>query len=533
MRDEASFITIKIGITMKRIWASSAGFYCVILVATAFVFLWQQHLSPVLDRDGVTYLQSAAGFLEKGWQGVIELGEQATWPFYSIFIALFSKLTFLPISLAAQVLNFIFVLITVVSFVQIVKLIGGDLTTRYFALLAILCWHGLTRYFPDVLRDHGFNAFLLLSVILFYHYLRAYQWRYLMAWWFCIAIAFLFRLEAIVYVLLLPLAVGCQASSSGKNRFLGMIQLYCVPFLLLLFVMLSGYDLFSGHLRFEYIYQQITQIFSEIALHWQQHTDQLAQTVFPNVDYVFFGLFASAVAIFICLLLETLGVLNVVALLYVFKCRKECLAHTEWRFVVSYAAVAWLIMALFFLEYFFLSHRYVVQFGLFVAMIAPFALRHAYRRWSSGSGHMRVGVVILSCAVIYNIIASLFHFGHENHVAMVQMGRWMKDNLPANVKVVTNAKRISYYASRDHHLGFNDALDNTIIISSPAELLSNKNWLCSDYVVFVGNRRAFDDVFQTLKQRHWLLGKPKQYVASVDYAAVIAKVNPLMCQHPG
>jgi len=163
---------------------------------------WAVFLDDVVNNDGTLYLHIAE-LLDRGeWQAAFQLYK---WPFYPFLISLVAKVPGLDYEYAAHLLNAALTALTVVCFISLVRELGGEKTTILAAAIVILLYPGANEYRSFIIKDTGYIAFYLLSLLYFFRSLRSPGWGQVVAWTSSILVAALFRIEGFVFVAMLPL----------------------------------------------------------------------------------------------------------------------------------------------------------------------------------------------------------------------------------------------------------------------------------------------------------------------------------------
>jgi hypothetical protein len=103
----------------RRVIDSRYIIYFTAALISVFLSLWINSQEVLLNPDAICYLQSAE-MVNHGLSAVMSLCDQSQWPFYSLLIAGFVKITTLSYEHAAFILNGFFSLCTVVLFMRIV-----------------------------------------------------------------------------------------------------------------------------------------------------------------------------------------------------------------------------------------------------------------------------------------------------------------------------------------------------------------------------------------------------------------------------
>ena len=156
-----------------------------------------------INRDSLYYLESARLLAIGEWSQAVKLFQ---WPFYSALIAAIHKLTTLNIHLCAQILSVGLFGIATYSFLTIIQLAGGG---KKELLAGSLILFSSNYMVGDVLamlmRDQGFWAFFLTSIVFFIRYYKSGTYKDAFFWQLSAIVATLFRIEGITYLILLPL----------------------------------------------------------------------------------------------------------------------------------------------------------------------------------------------------------------------------------------------------------------------------------------------------------------------------------------
>jgi hypothetical protein len=170
--------------------------------------------ATVVNPDGICYLQSAATIASAGLHTATQLCGQAQWPFYSILIYSVVSLTKFSYITAAFVVDGICSLISVLTFIYIVQLMGAPRRVLWLAAATILMAHEFNSVREYVIRDHGFWAFYLISVVGLIKFFRHDRWCDALLWLSALSVATLFRVEGIIFIIMLPFT----ALFVSKNR---------------------------------------------------------------------------------------------------------------------------------------------------------------------------------------------------------------------------------------------------------------------------------------------------------------------------
>jgi hypothetical protein len=186
---------------MERWLNNRFAVYWGVAIASGILSLYRIATRDLINGDGIRYIGLAKTFLNEGLGSAIDVYH---WPFYSILIGLVHRITGLGFEDAASLLNLLFLMIVCVVFVRIYEEISGKQARIWVAALLILALPILNDYRGFVIRDYGFWAFMLLALFYFIRYSRSPGLMNALRWQFSIALAILFRVEGIAFLILAP-----------------------------------------------------------------------------------------------------------------------------------------------------------------------------------------------------------------------------------------------------------------------------------------------------------------------------------------
>jgi len=457
--------------------------YTVIAIATIILYLRQLYLYPVINPDGVTYLQAAAIYTKNGLHGILALGEQAKWPFYPIIIGWIHQILGLNTWTTQRWFDGFCLTASAICFLAVARLLSQHPRQGIWAIFLWISWHAYIKWWPQVIRDHGFLLCLLLSLYSYYYYFLKRNTVWAFAWSGSIFLGALFRIEGIIYALLLPFfSIFFLRHQTFRERLGVWIQLnYLSVILTLIFVALfMANKLGINSFRFAYIWQELSLYGSTVTSEFMRRYHTMAQYIFyrespcPSCALVtgYFTLF----------IIYVINQINL-AIIPVFLMMRTSLSYSK-SFILSpifipYLSIALALPLLFFIEYAFLNGRYLLPFGLFTLLSAAIFLPHIIDKLTTKNRIMFIGTI--GTLFTYGLIASMFSFGHKTYDDM-EIGLWLKSHYP-NQRILTTNKRILFYASNPPTYRQGESytpLDNNLSLSI---LKQNPSWCNNDLLV--------------------------------------------------
>ncbi len=469
----------------------------------------------VINPDAICYLQSAES-LPQGLSFVTQLCGQAKWPFYSIFIFSLASATKFSYLTSAYILDALFTLISVVSFIAIIQSLKNNIRTLCFAAFVILFAHQFNTVREYIVRDHGFWAFYLLSIVCLMRYFRFPQWSYALAWSMSLVIATLFRIEGVVFLVLLPLVTFLETKKSFLSRIQSFLQLNTVFFLGLICVCVWMFFRGTEHLgRLNEIQFQILHGFTVITEHFQIRANLLAQHILSQYSAHDASLIFIIVLIswFVIQIVENLSLIYAVLVIYAWWNKLLKTFDPMTRFILwGYIIVNIFITFVFLVEHMFLTKRYLLPLSLILMIWIPLALDDLYHQWQKRKWPL---VFALFCIIISGY-SSMMDRGYPKKY-IHDAGNWLNLNLPEKAKLYSNDYQLMYYSQR---------FGNDIFKKAPEFLkenaISNGKWKQFDFLALRFDKKKITKDNMLINE----LGQPIQVFANKrGDQVIIYKVN--------
>lgn len=474
-------------------------FYFYAIVMSLALSLWIDWRESVINPDAICYIISAEA-VTSGLKEMMHLCAQARWPLYSVLIYAVVQITHLPFDMAAYVLDGFLTAISVLTFMLIIKELGGSRKTLWLGALVILLAHDFNSVREYIIRDHGFWAFYLVSMLLMLRYLRVPYWLTGVAFNASLLIATLFRIEGVLFLLVLPFFSLICFQYPFRRRAWFFLNLN----LLTVFIFFAAIIWFCLHPqqkleklgRISEFIEQMKHGVGLIIWRYQYTKASLIRYVMTLDSIV-------QADLILTLLLLVWYMVSVVMHLSFGYCmlamyalwRKTCSFVKSANIVlVGYILVNLVITIGFFLENLFLSKRYLIALSLIFMLFVPFALQDLLSRWHNK--RYRIFLCIAVCCMLISSLGGVFEFGYSKAYVR-DAGNWLAKNVPASASLYANEYQLMYYSK---HFD-NKILYEKHVLFRASTAISNNKWKQYDYLAIrVGKKEShgFADVLQEI-----------------------------------
>lgn len=380
-------------------------------------------LGSTVNRDGVLYLQAAQAFLDGGFAAAKSV---FPWPFFSILIAVTSRLTGLGLEASGYLLNALFMAGTCALMTTCVHREKPALT--WLALLTVLALPGLNEYRNELLREFGCWFFIMLAFWLALQWQPRPTWRLALATQAALLAAALFRPEALTLYAALVL---WQLTDSGNQRWRRVAMIGALP-------ILGAASLVTLLLTNQLVDSRLGSEFSRLSTaRFDAKADILAGAL---LDYargnsraiLFFG----SLALIPIKLIQKFS-LFLVPLAFFLTTRKDYRPSPFERLLLCAITVHLLVLSVFVTDLQFLAGRYVAPILLFSTPFVAAGLQYILANKPRLLWLIPAVIVIIA---LTNVVSTGPGKGH-----FVDAGRWLAENARPE-QVYIDSKRTAYYA---------------------------------------------------------------------------------------
>jgi hypothetical protein len=420
--------------------------YSLAAVASILLSIWAAAKTSVINPDAICYLYSAAA-MEKGLTIATHLCEQSKWPFYSILIFGLSKLTSLSFTSAAFCLNGFFSLISVLTFIAIVNQLTNHPRIIALSACVILLAHTFNGLRVEIIRDHGFWAFYLLSVFFILQvFKKNNSFCYALLWSISLSIATLFRIEGAVFLLLLPFILFFDTRQTILLRIKTFLQLYLLTVLatiaLLLWIIFHPTQTLG---RLPEIQFQLTHGITELLQAFRHTTNALENSVLNaysarDANLITIGML---MCWYIFNVVSNVSFIYAILIIYAWWKKLANFTHEKQLIVWGYIVINILITGIFLIENGFLAARYLIALSFILMLWVPFALENLIQQWPKHKWPLLLAVLLI---IIYGA-GGIFDFGHSKKYIR-EGGDWLASHATVNQKIYSNDYQLLYYSNQ-------------------------------------------------------------------------------------
>lgn len=419
------------------------GLYLAVSALSILLSVYAIVLNPVLSSDSILYLRTAEAFAASGMSGALEL---YSWPFLSILIALLNSITGLSFELSAYLLSTFFYLVICGAFICVIRELGGSSRTQWVAAFLVLTYPTLNDYRDYIIRDHGFWALLLCSLVFLLRFQSNSGFRNAIGWLLCATTAVAFRIEASALLCIAPLALLFGDTKPLRKKFESAGLLYALTFslvLLLLFVVTGFTDSLSVSqvlADIRYIPAMLAEISQGILV--SSDAINLALSNPYLADDIGFVYVSGLLMLLVFQIMHAFLPNNLILLIW-----GRGLAHKPFssgglNIIVCHLVVIFLYLVFAIITKQFTNDRFMVPLCLMLLLWLPFYADAIIEQFCQQK--VRWSPVLLSLLLIYSLFDSLISTGtSKQHIA--DAVAWLNTNTGKESKLLTNNAHIAYF----------------------------------------------------------------------------------------
>ena len=355
--------------------------------------------------------------------------------------------------LSAQIIMSLLFALLSVAFINLVAIQSHSRRVVWLALLCISCFPLLNEFRGYVVRDIGFLAFMLLGLAQLIYYKQSLWLRHGLLFCIYTLLAFLFRPEAILYFVILPIAILLPGSLQEGHRRTAYLRLTGVMLVLGIIVLLLSSLVFQVSLsqqliRFASIYQPFLLSLANVF----DPEQAVANAIFGEYGAQFVGDYASIfmltglIAMTLACIIDSLGIVVAPLLGYAVWKRRVHLPKDARSILLTSIVIAFAILLAFAVLTRFLTTRYTLLLCILLLVYVPFIVDYLWRQAIARHKPKRfygiAGFLLLYCTLDAHV-----SFGGQKH-HLYDGSTWVQQYTRSEAHLITNEVLIAYESGR-------------------------------------------------------------------------------------
>jgi len=422
---------------------------CMVLANIA-LSVWCLNIDPVINNDGITYLNLAQTMLDGEWASAFET---YSWPYYAVFIAATAKITFLGVEDAAFLLNTVLATSLTLAFVCIVgELSNNNRRIILIAMLVVLFFPSITKYRSFIIRDFGYLSCYLWSLYFIFRFCSTLNKSHLIGWLLFAALSCLFRFEGIAFLLIAPYFLVLFTATKMPHRRLILMSL-SVALVIISIGLTVWYvtDKYAGLIKAaQQSGKDVENVLDLFLMNTQEKSGAQELTTWSYIGVIFSSLWNV-----IYELIRRMAVFYFFFALYAYVKNigfNNSLIKRVW---LVYVLSNLFLLAAYSLYNNFLVSRYTMASALTLLLLSPFVIDRMINGFKSFNSRKR-GVAVLAIIILTMTSAEgLDVRTTKSHIK--ESGLWINQQLPDSSRVFSNDPLVMYYAGRSTKRHFNAA----------------------------------------------------------------------------
>jgi hypothetical protein len=481
---------------MQRLINSHYIIYSLTAIASILLSIWINTHAVLLNPDAICYLQTAETIHDQGLSAAMSLCGQSKWPFYSLLIAGIAKFTTLSYEHSAIILNSLFSVLTVLIFIRIVSLFSHKKSILWFAALVVLLFHDWNGVKSDIIRDHGFVFFYLLSIFSLLQYVQHKQWSNAIMWSSSIILATLFRVEGIIFLLIMPFFVLFERQQTYKVRlkdFLYLNSLLIIASIALVSIVAVYPELSLGRLSQLSTHLHFAELRTTLIRPYVIAADWIGHVLFTrDVQDRYLIYFFILLVWYLSVIITALSLIYTVLTLFAWQ-KKLLPPLKNARLVLwGYVALNVLITFVFLIENQFISKRYMLALAFTLMLWIPFSLEYLLNQWRQKKWPLVLSLFFIG---LYGM-SGIFHFADSKQYIR-EAGDWLNTHAPHNALIYSNDYQILYYS---HHFANNIFVEQHRF--ADLHILQDGKWKQYDYLALRLNEKTLPEATIVMNEIH-------------------------------
>lgn len=411
-------------------------------IASLIFSMYAVYFDDIVNNDGILYLKAAKLFVSGNMEAAFAT---YNWPFYSIIIAFFQKITSIPLELTAYILSCIFFVLLTDALILISSLIFSVPRQLKISAILILCFMPILDYRDYIIRDPGYWAFACLALYHFMVFMNSSRVIHATLWQIFMIFAILFRVEGIFLLITVPFFLLLSKNLREEMVIRKLISCFFVSIIFL--ATIPFIDDFATK-QFSKIYSifnymNLDFIFGKLMISAEIIEHQVLNKY--SGEYATFILFFGFLSLLIYKIFEGFSFSYIVIFLSSFKNRSQLSTNLYRNFLVYFLILNSLILFVFLLKENFISSRYVVLTSISLFLILSFYMVTGIERLYLNKNKLLL--VIIALCFSYNLLDAATTSRNKSYIKDIALLSVQK--VPEKSIVLVNDRAAFYYLTSE------------------------------------------------------------------------------------
>ena len=396
-----------------------------------------------INDDSVLYFEVAKLFSLGQWKEGFAL---YNWPLYPAIIATIHQATHIGIQQVAQIVDVLFFAITTFSYISLIRLAGGNKNTIFCGVALLFSTPYIVGdVLPMLLRDEGFWAFFLLSLTHFIQFYRNPKLQTALLWQITAIIAVLFRIEAITFLVLLPVVLLSAKRSDRIKTWMLANSLSILAFVcIFLIVLLHPTKKLADLGRLNDLVTILQRSYINITHTIVEKSHLMGEQVLGSYlnQFGLMSLILSLMAIIFYQCMTAAGWLVTIILAINWQNAQSQLTPDARKIFYWIMALVVLNTVVILTSTFVLSGRYIINLGFILLIFAAFSLANFI---SNPTNNRKVLLILVTVVITFNLVSNFLPKNKEYNYEQ-QAVTWLKTQNTTNTSVFYVSPRVRFYA---------------------------------------------------------------------------------------
>ena len=407
-------------------------------IASLIFSMYAVYFDDIINKDGALYLKTAELFLSGNMDAAFT---SYNWPFYSIIIAFFQKITTIPLELSALILNSVFFVILTDALILISSLIFSVPRQLKITALLILCFMPILDYRDYIIRDPGYWAFACLALYHFMVFMNSSRIIHGTLWQIFMILAIFFRIEGVFLLITVPLFLLLSKNLRLEMVIRKLISCFFITIILLAavpFIESLSMEKFSKIYHASNI-KNLDVIFDKLIF----SADILKHQILNKYsgEYATFILFFGFLSFLIYKIFQAFSIPYIIIFLSSFKNSSQLSTNLYRNFLAYFLILNTFIMFVFILKEHFISSRYIVLTSISLFLLLSFYMVTGIERLYLNKNKLLLAIIALCLS--YNLLDAATTSRNKSYIKDMTLLSVQK--IPEKSIVLVNDRAAFYY----------------------------------------------------------------------------------------